>query len=288
MKKNKNSIIILFILITILLVLILYQGKIIKDSTIAKQNVDLIKTEYTAVNISTNSKNKIKINKIEVKVPIFMYHNISNSTGTDKYVNNYLSISRLEEQIKYIKDNNYQTIFINQLEELENHQKPVALTFDDGYENFYQNAFPILKKYNQKATLNVITQFIDKPNYVTSNQIKEMEKSGLISIESHTSTHQDLSKINNELIISELKKSQDYLKKEFNINSIVICYPSGKYNKKILEDVKESYKYGLTTTNDIYDSKIDNFLEIPRIRINRNATLKSFIYYLQKSSVKVF
>lgn len=287
MKKNKNSIIILFILITILLVLILYQQKLSKNSNIAKQNVDLTKNEYTAVNISTNSKNKIKINKMEVKVPIFMYHNIANSTGTDKYVNNYLSISKLEEQIKYIKENNYQTIFVNQLENLENYQKPVALTFDDGYQNFYQNAFPILKKYNQKATLNVITQFIDKPNYVTSNQIKEMEESGLISIESHTSTHQDLLKINNELIIGELKKSQDYLKKEFNINSIVICYPSGKYNKKILEDVKESYKYGLTTTNDIYDSKIDHLLEIPRIRINRNTTMNSFIYYLKKSNIKV-
>ena len=78
------------------------------------------------------------------------------------------------------------------MDDLYKYEKPVALTFDDCFVYFYNNAFPLLKKYNQKATIFVITDYINGENYLTEEQIKEMADSGLVKVESHSKTHQYL------------------------------------------------------------------------------------------------
>ena len=273
MKNIRYTIRIILVLVMIILSYMLYKQ--------VSENNDIANTTVYEKN---NGNNEQEIN-VYARLPIFMYHNVSDNTGTDKYVGNYLSPSKLEEQLKYIHDNNYQTIFVDQLANLSNYEKPVALTFDDGYENFYENAYPILQKYNEKATLNVITQFIDKANYVTSEQIREMEESGLVSIESHTQRHPDLTKISDISLTNELKSSQEDLKNMFNTDSTVICYPSGRNNQNVIEKASQYYKYGLTTKNSVYDSKIDDLFKIPRVRISREITMKSYIYYLKMSEV---
>ena len=87
---------------------------------------------------------------------IMMYHMISDQLGTGKKTGLRVSESMFEKQIKWFKDNNWIFIKMSQLKEFEDHEKVVAITFDDGYEDNYLKALPILNKYEACATLYLV------------------------------------------------------------------------------------------------------------------------------------
>ena len=110
----------------------------------------------------------------QLKVPILMYHYIGyNPDPADKA--RYILATNpdnFKQQMKYLSDQSYQTISLDTLYAALKKQttlpsKPIILTFDDGYEDFYTNAYPLLKKYNLKSTLYVIVNAVDKPGYIT-------------------------------------------------------------------------------------------------------------------------
>lgn len=225
---------------------------------------------------------------VTASVPIFMYHFILDDYGNYPDVENFMKPETLEQQIKYIVDNEYQTIFVNEIESLEDYTKPVALTFDDCFVYFYNNAFTLVKKYNVKVTLNIIYEYINGENYLTTEQIKEMLASGLVSVESHTMSHKELIYLNAEEKRRQIIESNKNLEKDFGIELTTICYPVGKYDKSVIEISKEEYKYGLAMTGGVYYSNIHkNLYAISRIYANRSMTLNQFASYLKKSSVKV-
>ncbi|MBQ9737823.1 MAG: polysaccharide deacetylase family protein, partial [Clostridia bacterium] len=137
--------------------------------------------------------------KGKIEVPILMYHSILRSTNT--HGNYIISESAFESDLKFLKDNGYTTIFIGDLIDYveggkELPQKPVILTFDDGYYNNYLYAFPLLKKYNSKAVLSIIGYYTDlytetpdeNPSYshVTWGNVKDMLSSGLVELQNHS------------------------------------------------------------------------------------------------------
>ena len=109
----------------------------------------------------------------------------------------------------------------------------LALTFDDGYEDFYTDAYPLLKKYNLKGTLYVIINRLDTPGYVTKGQVKEMADSGLVEIGSHTFNHPDLRTKRLKDAIFEIKYSRRELKKISGRDVPTFAYPYGYFNLNI-------------------------------------------------------
>lgn len=287
MKKNKKilivlSIILLIILSCIFIILIVNKNKPkSKDSYISNENIVNIE------NVKKTSNEKKIYKELNVSLPIFMYHFILDDYGENLDAENFVKPSTLEEQLKYIVDNGYQTVFVNEIEDLSNYTKPVALTFDDCFVYFYNNAFPLLKKYNQKASIYIICNYVNGPNYLTTEQIQEMVDSGLVSVQSHTLSHQKLSTLNLEDMKKELNESKSYLDSTYNINVDTICYPIGDYNEKVIEYAKENYKYGLAMTGGVYYSNKHDLYKIPRIYANRNMTIDEFANYLKKSKVEI-
>ncbi|MFC2340938.1 MAG: polysaccharide deacetylase family protein, partial [Selenomonas artemidis] len=112
-------------------------------------------------------------------------------------------------QMKYLVDHGYHTITPDELYDFlagtgELPERPVLITFDDGYVDNYTTAYPILKKYNLKATIFVVTGFLSKrKGYLTWDQLREMEQHG-ITIESHTVTHAPLPELSDDRIREEL------------------------------------------------------------------------------------
>lgn len=285
MSKKKIIFVVVILLIVVLSVLMFtLKGKvksfvndgktIINNPENIKESLDIKKEEVTPENVTAS-------------VPIFMYHFILDDYGNNSDIENFLKPETLDEQLKYITENGYQTIFINEIEKLYNYTKPVALTFDDCFVYFYNNAFPLFKKYNQKATLNIIENYINGENYLTDSQIREMIDSGLISIESHTLTHSDLTTLSNEKQREEILKSKENLENRYNIQLNTICYPYGRYNNTSVNIAKEKYKYGLNMTGGMYYSNVHSLYNIPRIYANRSMSLNTFASYLKKSSVDV-
>ena len=142
-------------------------------------------------------------------IPILAYHSIAYVKGNSIH----LPVDKFNEQMKYLKDNGYHTITLADLYKYRMRQviipeKSVILTFDDGYKNNYTAMFPVLKKYNFKATIFVITSHIDKyDHFLSSNQILEMDKYG-IDIESHTVNHDNLKSLSKDKQLKTLKQSK--------------------------------------------------------------------------------
>ena len=114
-----------------------------------------------------------------------------------------------------------------------------------------------------------------------------MVDSGLVSVQTHTLSHRELTSLSLEEMEKELVESKKYLDSTYNINVDTICYPIGKYNDTIVHKAKEIYKYGLAMTGGVYNSKKHDLYRIPRIYANRSMTINQFANYLKQSNVEI-
>jgi len=207
-------------------------------------------------------------------VPTLMYHAVSDDMWGIAEL--FVSPSELDKQLKYLQDNGYTTITFEDMGRLDEIEKPVMLTFDDGYDDNYTYLFPLLKKYNAKATVFVITGELGTGHYLTEEEIKEMSDSGLVSIQSHTVTHPFLSDLNAEQLEKELVESKETLERITGKEPFVLCYPTGKYSELSLQKTKEHYNFGLLMNGGMYTTGVQSAYKIPRFYISRNTDINAF------------
>ena len=208
------------------------------------------------------------------KIPTLMYHAVSDQMWGIAEL--FVSPSEMEKQLKYLQDNGYTTITFEDFGRLDEISKPVMLTYDDGYDDNYTQLFPLLKKYNAKATVFVITGEIGKQYYLTEAQIKEMSDSGLVSIQSHTVTHPHLSDLNAEQLEQEMTQSKETLTRITGKEPFVLCYPTGKYSELSLQKTKEHYSFGLLMNGGMYTTGVQDPYMIPRFYISRDTDINAF------------
>jgi len=203
-------------------------------------------------------------------VPVLCYHSIS----SDSLKKNSISMpkEKFREQLKTIKDSGYITLTMAQLNDYLFKNKPipeksVVITFDDGYSDNYTNAFPILKEFNMKATIFVISSYLTRDSYLTSEEIKEMSDYG-IDIESHTVSHVKLSTLSYKDQLKELKNSKETIENITDKPVISIAYPEGKFNKDTKKATLEAgYSMGFTIDRG-YADRNDNPAQLNRICVD--------------------
>lgn len=206
-------------------------------------------------------------------VPVFMYHAVSNDTwGIEEL---FVMPERLEEQLKYLTENGYDPVFFEDLYHVEDYDKPVILTFDDGYEDNYTELFPLLQKYNVKATIFIITGYVNQPKYMTQDQILEMANSGLVSIQSHTFSHPNLDELTLEAQQAELADSKLHVARLTKREPYVLCYPTGKYDDNTLTALDGLYAFGIKMRGGLYNTYDDPYL-INRYYVARQDTIYWF------------
>lgn len=210
-----------------------------------------------------------------IRIPILMYHGVTDNTwGAEEL---FVSPSDMEAQIKYLVENGYDTITFEDWSHLEDFDKPVMLTFDDGYLDNYEELFPILQKYNAKATIFVITTSVDKDaRTMTSIQAKEMTDSGLVSIQSHTFNHPHLSECDGQELENQMLWSKIAIARMTGYEPFVLCYPYGDSDEQAREAAMKYYKFGLNMTGGLYTTSSDVF-QIPRYYVARSTSLSTFI-----------
>lgn len=229
-----------------------------------------------------------EVKGINYAVPIFMYHWVRDEIGDYPYPENMVSPSTLSEQCQYIVNNGYESIYVKDIENITEYTKPVALTFDDGFICFYLYAFPILKQFNVKSTLFVITDYVGTPGYCTKEQLLEMKESGIVDIQAHTKTHPHLAWLSVQEMYNQMNDCNTYLKEQLGIDSTMICYPYGSYNANTIEQAKKiGYKYGFAMDGGVYYSNRDDDYEISRIYAYRSMNINTFASYCSKSYVNV-
>ena len=207
------------------------------------------------------------------RVPTLMYHAVSNNTwGINEL---FVKPSEMERQLKYLNDNGYTTITFEDLSRLDEIKKPVLLTFDDGYRDNYEELFPLLKKYNAKATIFMITGKLSKNHYLTPEMITEMVESGLVSVQSHTVSHPKLGEQKDTKQRQEMEDSRLQLARLTKRVPFVLCYPSGSYNNATRSIGAEYYSFGIKMNGGLYNTSVNPFL-IPRYYVSRATSLSSF------------
>ncbi len=211
----------------------------------------------------------------EARVPILMYHYISVPPPGADAVRRDLSVAPdlFESHLRYLQEAGYHSI---SLRDLVYHltlgwplpPKPIILTFDDGYRDNYENAFPLLKKYGFRGTFFLVTDLIDEGRaaYMTWPQIKEMYQAGM-EFGAHSRNHPDLrGKPSDYLVWQSLGPSETI---EYNLGERprFYSYPSGQYDEKAIEVIRSAgYWAGLTIHQGMTHSS-QRLFELQRIRV---------------------
>lgn len=211
------------------------------------------------------------------RVMVLNYHQIS-----DRFHSLAISPADFAAQLEFLKKNNYNSITPDDLyNAMESGtalpKNPVLITFDDGYEDNFINAYPLLEKYNFKATIFVVTSFIGKKkNYLTWEQVKKLDAEGY-SIESHTVTHRSMTDLSDDDLRYELTESKTKLEEELGHAIDYIAYPTGTYNLHIAQLVKEAgYKAAFTIKYGNADG-MSNVYAIERVPIfHTENTMRDF------------
>lgn len=229
-----------------------------------------------------NAKNQPSLDKNATvsdmpRVMVLNYHQIS-----DRFHSLAVSPTDFATQLEFLKNNNYHAITPDDLyNAMESGtalpENPVLITFDDGYEDNFINAYPLLEKYNFKATIFVVTSFIGKKkNYLTWEQVKKLDAEGY-SIESHTVTHRSMTDLSDDDLRYELTESKAKLEEELGHAIDYIAYPTGTYNLHIAQLVKEAgYKAAFTIKYGNADG-MSNVYAIERVPIfHTENTMRDF------------
>ncbi|HEX3014994.1 MAG TPA: polysaccharide deacetylase family protein [Desulfobacteria bacterium] len=209
-------------------------------------------------------------------VPILTYHTIAALSGTDLGV----PPTMFAEQMQYLHDAGYTTISLEQLYAAYHGEsnlppKPVVLTFDDGYPDNYQIAFPILKKYNFTAAFFIYTAGADNGDMMTWQQLKEMSTYGM-DIEPHTVSHADLNQLSASGQRRELADSKAEIEHKLGTSANFFDYPKGQFDAVTLRLLPELGYQLAVTSNPGRAKRGDNIFALRRIYIGGDLTLNAF------------
>jgi peptidoglycan/xylan/chitin deacetylase (PgdA/CDA1 family) len=219
------------------------------------------------------------------KVPILIYHSIDEYKGVGSK-ELYVTPENFEKQMTYLKNQGYTLLTFERWQGISEIKKPIFITFDDGYKN-NRNAFKILQKltdvdFKPAATFFVISDFVGYKNRLSQSELKEMADTGMISVQSHTATHPDLTKVEN--LQYELKGSKEKIENITGKPVIALAYPYGNFNERVGSEVKKYYSFGLTTTPALFTKKglKNELLFLPRIYIKYSTNLDEFADLINK------
>lgn len=218
-----------------------------------------------------------------VKAAILMYHHIGPlpSDADDIRRDLTVSLENFEQQMKYLKQNSFNVLTMKEMYGLVAEgklpAKTVILTFDDGYQDNYLYAEPVLESYGFKATFNIITGDIGQTDYMTQEEITALLRQGN-ELASHTVSHPSLDQLTGAKLQAQLVDSKTELEKITGQKVITLCYPAGKYNAEVESDAKAAgYKMAITTEASKGTFSTSKPFEIPRYRINPTTNLSSLI-----------
>jgi len=222
------------------------------------------------------------------KLSILMYHQVGDFNNIKTLKANYCHHRSFSRQMAMLKITGQTVIPMSKAVEFlkgegDYPDRCVAITFDDGYENFYQYAYPVLMKYGFSAMVYVVsgefsgssgwlTEDNHKPSpLMSTQQILEIHRNG-IEIGSHSVTHPRLANIDLEDCRIELQQSKDALEQLLGCEVDHVCYPYGSCSKDVLQIASEvGYHVGTTTVKGVASAGHDA-LALPRKAVSVNDT----------------
>jgi peptidoglycan/xylan/chitin deacetylase (PgdA/CDA1 family) len=180
-----------------------------------------------------------------IEIPILVYHHVmpGRAAGSELARRLFVTPEILEEQLKYLRDDFYQAITFDDLADCLDYgkrlpERPVIISFDDGWENQFAYGFPLLRKYGFTATFFVVTNYLDHPNFMTTDQLKAMIAAGM-TIGAHSRSHPPLPSLGNgPRLKDEIAGSKAWLEEQLGVAVDTFAYPYGSYNAAVVAATK--------------------------------------------------
>jgi len=217
-------------------------------------------------------------------VPILMYHHVRPDPGLGDPIGQNLSVNpeTFDAQMSYLVTNGYTPMTMGELADVRARRRlplpprPIVLTFDVGYRDFYTHAWPVLRRYGIKATSFIITGWVDQPRYLTWQMIDEMASSGLVEFGSHTRDHKELPRLDDDHAGDEIIESKRALEAHLGQSVRSFYYPAGRFTPRDAALVwKAGYEIAVTTQPGFASAEEDSLL-LPRVRIDGPTTMPRF------------
>ncbi|MBK4206594.1 polysaccharide deacetylase family protein [Bacillus licheniformis] len=212
--------------------------------------------------------------KSPARIPILMYHSISSGNSLR------VPEGEFRGHMKWLKDNGYYTLtpeeaYIVLTQDKMPSDKCVLITFDDGYTDNFEKAYPILKGYGMKATIFMIGKSVGGKNHLTEKQMNEMRRNG-ISIQSHTIHHVELNGLAPGQQLDEMTRSKALFDRMFSQNTVMLSYPVGRYNEDTLKLAKQAGYQMAVTTEPGAASRDQGMYALHRVRISPGMSPDAF------------
>jgi peptidoglycan/xylan/chitin deacetylase (PgdA/CDA1 family) len=230
----------------------------------------------------------------EVRIPILMYHSISNGNRERKhpYYQTTTGPEIFAEQMRFLYENQYSVIglsdLVNRMIERNGSERCVVITFDDGFRDFYSHAMPVLSRYGFNATVFLPTRYIGDTtlqfrnrNCLTWTEVRELHRAG-VRFGSHTVTHPQLRLTTIEQQKYEIRQSKASIEDEIGAEVESFCYPfafpeeSHDFTQALRKNLNEcGYKNGVCTVVGTARPGEDMFF-LKRLPINSWDDLRLF------------
>ncbi|WP_144393665.1 polysaccharide deacetylase family protein [Pleionea sediminis] len=192
------------------------------------------------------SINNSSIDNIPQQLTILLYHHISEETPRSTST----KPEEFEAHLKYLKENNFHVLNLeNAIKRLFNGEplppKAIAITFDDGYASIFNEAWPLLKRYQMPFTIFIATEPVDNQysSMMTWQQLNTLKEAN-VSIANHTRTHPHLLGLSLKEAQEEITYADMQIKKALNIQSNLFAYPYGEYNLPLSNTLQTNRLFG--------------------------------------------
>jgi peptidoglycan/xylan/chitin deacetylase (PgdA/CDA1 family) len=224
------------------------------------------------------------------RIPILIYHYIRVNPDPRDQLGFGLSVTpaNFAAQMDWLAQNGYHPVTASELFAYLNGtralpSKPIVITFDDGYADFYSAAIPILRKHDFTAVSYVVSGFIGRPGYMTAAEVISAQGAGF-EIGSHTVDHVNLTKQSNDGLRYQLTASKEALERLLKRPVTSFCYPYGKVGPREAAAVTAAgYQDATTTMGGSYRTMANRFIW-SRLYVKGGETLGQFAYAVRADS----
>lgn len=231
------------------------------------------------------------------RVPILLYHRFG-ATVADGMT---ITTPVFEAHMKYLHDNGYKVIPLRQLVDFYRGKAPapgpksVVIVEDDAHKSVYSDMLPIIKKYRYPVTIFAYPSAISNAKYaLTWNQMRELTKTGLFDVQSHTYWHPNFKKERKKLsqpaldalVMTQLKKSKARLETELGTKVDMLAWPFGIYDDYLIGKATETGYLATFTIERRHATASDSILKLPRYLLVNADSGKAFVQLLEGNAVK--
>jgi len=222
--------------------------------------------------------------QLTLRVPILMYHYIRVNPNPVDRIGAGLSVNPdlFGRQMAYLAEAGFTPVTLADVYAAWTvggplPPKPVVLTFDDGYRDFFTAAYPVLKARGFRATVYVIVDFLDRPAYLTWEMLSTLVSEGLVTVGSHTLTHPDLTTVTPDRARREIFLSKQRLEERLGVAVADFAYPAGRYNPTVAGLVDAAGYQTAVTTRPGNILRLEQRFTLPRVRVDGREGLAEFI-----------